>query len=62
MAVLHYGSDLSISLDETAIKLVMEAIASHATRGGWVTTTDQAGHEWSFLVTAGIPIWIGEEH
>jgi hypothetical protein len=60
MAFLHYGSDLRIQLDATAIKLVMEAVGAHASRGGWVTTTDTGGREWSFLVTGGIPIWIND--
>ena len=38
----------------------METIGSHATRGGWVTGTDTKGRDWSFLVSAGIPIWINE--
>ena len=60
MAVLHYGSDLRIKLDDTGTKLTMEAIAAHATRGGWVTAADRDGRAWSFLVSAGIPIWINE--
>jgi hypothetical protein len=60
MAFLHYGSDLRIRLDDNATKLAIEAIASHATRGGWVTAADRDGRAWSFLVTAGIPIWINE--
>ena len=60
MATLHYGSDVSINLDEAASKRAMEAIAAHATRGGWVTVTDTHGRAWSFLVSAGIPIWINE--
>jgi hypothetical protein len=58
MAVLHYGADLQVRLDAEAIRQVMEAIGAHATRGGWVTATDTDGEEWSFLVTAGVPIWI----
>jgi hypothetical protein len=50
MAVLHYGSDLRIKLDDTGTKLTMEAIAAHATRGGWVTAADRDGRAWSFLV------------
>jgi hypothetical protein len=60
MAFLHYGSDLRIRLDLTATRRAMETIGSHATRGGWVTTTDVKGRDWSFLVSAGIPIWINE--
>lgn len=60
MATLHYGSELSIKLDDAATKRVMEAIASHASRGGWVTAVGPDGRAWSFLVTAGIPIWINE--
>jgi hypothetical protein len=61
MAVLHYGSDLQVRLDAEAIRQVMEAIGAHATRGGWVTATDSDGEEWSFLVTAGVPIWITKD-
>jgi hypothetical protein len=58
MALLHYGSEVQIRLDTAAARQVMEAIGAHATRGGWVTATDTDGQEWSFLVTAGVPIWI----
>jgi hypothetical protein len=61
MALLHYGSELQIQLDAATTRQVMEAAGAHATRGGWVTATDTDGHEWSFLVTAGIPIWITEK-
>jgi len=60
MTTLHYGSEVRIQLDASAMKLVMEAVAAHATRGGWITTTDVDGREWSLLVTAGIPIWVSE--
>ena len=60
MAFLHYGSDLRIQLDRMATKRAVETIGAHATRGGWVTTTDMKGRDWSFLVSAGIPIWINE--
>lgn len=60
MPYLHYGSELTIELDTTAMKRVMESVGAHATRGGWVIVRDQAGHEWSLLVTAGIPIWLSE--
>jgi len=60
MTTLHYGSEVRIQLDASAMKLVMEAVAAHATRGGWITTTDVDGREWSMLVTAGIPIWVSE--
>ena len=49
-----------IRLDDPATKLTMEAIGSHASRGGWVTVADNDGREWSFLVSAGIPIWVSE--
>ena len=61
VALLHYGSELRIRLDVTVMGQVMEAIASHATRGGWVTATDIDGRDWSFLVTAGVPVWISEK-
>jgi hypothetical protein len=61
MAVLHYGSAVRIRLDAATTRQVMEAVAAHATRGGWVTATDTEGQDWSFLVTAGIPIWISEQ-
>ena len=60
MTTLHYGSEVRIQLDASAMKLVMEAVAAHATRGGWITTTDVDGREWSMLVTTGIPIWVSE--
>jgi len=58
MGYLHYGSELRIRLDEAAMEHAMEEIASHATRGGWVTVSDTSGRAWSFLVSAGIPIWM----
>lgn len=61
MAFLHYGTKLRIQLDEPAIRQAMEAIASHATRGGWVTVTDVKGQPWSILVSAGIPVWVNAE-
>ena len=60
MAYVHYGSDLRIDLDESATRQLVEAVGAHASRGGWVTTKDTDGREWSFLVSAGIPIWIEE--
>ena len=60
MPILHYGAELSVTLDDSATKGVIEAIASHASRGGWVSAKDHDGHTWWFLVTAGIPIWISE--
>ena len=61
MALLHYGSQVQIRLDQATTRQVMEAVDAHATRGGWVTATDTDGQDWSFLVTVGIPIWISEE-
>jgi hypothetical protein len=61
MTFLHYGSELSIQLDPPTARMVTEAIGAHATRGGWVTTTDVSGRRWSFLVSAGIPIWLNED-
>lgn len=61
MAFLHYGVDLRIELDEPGMRQAMEAIASHATRGGWVTVTDVHGAQWSILVTAGVPVWVGAD-
>lgn len=58
MALLHYGSEVRIRLDEEATRRVMEAVGAHATRGGWVIVTDTDGKEWSLLVSAGVPIWI----
>jgi len=60
MGLLHYGSDLRIRLDTATTRQVMEAVAAHASRGGWVSASDTDGREWSFLVSAGIPIWISE--
>jgi hypothetical protein len=61
MAFLHYGSELRVELDESAMRQAMEAIASHATRGGWVTVTDVQGKQWSILVTAGVPVWVNAD-
>jgi hypothetical protein len=61
VALLHYGSELRIRLDVAATRQVMQAVGAHATRGGWVTVTDSDGLDWSFLVTAGVPIWISEK-
>jgi hypothetical protein len=61
MALLHYGSELRIHLETEATRQVMETIGAHASRGGWVTATDTDGREWSFLVSAGVPIWVGDE-
>lgn len=60
MGSIHYGSEVQITLDRAAIKHFREAVAAHASRGGWVTVADTQGREWSFLVSAGIPIWIDE--
>ena len=60
IAFLHYGSDLRIHLDLIATKRAMETIGSRATRGGRVTPTDVTGRDWSFVVSAGIPIRINE--
>jgi hypothetical protein len=38
----------------------MGTIGSHATRGSWATVTDVEGRDWSFLLSAGLPIWINE--
>lgn len=62
MTLLHYGSELRIRLDVATTRQVMEAVGAHASRGGWVTATDIEGREWSFLVTAGVPIWMDDKH
>jgi hypothetical protein len=61
MTLLHYGADLRIQLDPSTTRQVTEAIAAHASRGGWVIATDVAGRNWPFLVSAGIPIWLTED-
>jgi hypothetical protein len=61
MALLHYGAELRIQLDKPGMRQAMEAIASHATRGGWVAVTDVKGRQWSILVTAGVPVWVSDE-
>lgn len=61
MPLLHYGSELRIHLEAAATRQVMETIGAHASRGGWVTATDTDGREWSFLVSSGVPIWIGDK-
>jgi hypothetical protein len=60
MALLHYASELHIQLDVPTTRQVMEAAGAHASRGGWVTATDTEGRNWSFLVSAGVPIWVEE--
>jgi hypothetical protein len=45
MAKLRYGPNPTISLDTAETKNVVEAVAAHATRGGWVTVSDATGHE-----------------
>lgn len=58
MPSLHYGPHLRVRLDEVAVQQAIEAIASHATPGGWVSLTDRDGMPWLLLVSAGIPIWV----
>lgn len=57
-ALLRYGSEVCIRLDAASARQVMEAVGAHASRGGWVTVTDDDNLSWSFLVTPGVPIWI----
>ncbi len=61
MPRLHYGSQLQLDLSPEAARRVIDAIGAHATRGGWVSITDEDGRTWSFLVSAGIPIWVAED-
>ena len=61
MAFLHYGAEVRIQLDEPGMRQAMEAIASHATRGGWVAVSDVNGQQWSILVTAGVQVWVSDE-
>lgn len=61
MSYLHYGSDLRLELDAGAAKRAVEAIAAHATRGGWVRITDVNEREWVLLISAGIPIWVSPD-
>jgi hypothetical protein len=62
MATLHYGSHLQIHLKEPQLRQIKETVGAHATRGGWVTARDaDGGKRLSFLVTAGVPIWIDED-
>jgi hypothetical protein len=56
MARLHYGPTLHFDLDATTTRQVIETIGAHATRGGWISFTDQHDKEWSILITPGIPI------
>ncbi len=60
MALLHYGSGVRLQVNTETARRAMEAIGAHATRGGWVTVTDDQGHSWSLLITPGIPIWVTE--
>jgi hypothetical protein len=61
MSFLHYGSELRLELDASAAKQISDAIGGHATRGGWVQTTDKSGRAWSLLITQGIPIWMNDD-
>jgi hypothetical protein len=61
MAFLHYGTELRIQLDGSELRQATETIGAHATRGGWVNVTDVKGQQWSFLVTAGVPIWVSAD-
>lgn len=61
MSSLHYGSEVQLDLDAAATKQAIETIASHATRGGWLTITDVHGRQWSLLISPGIPIWVTDE-
>lgn len=58
MARLHYGPTLHFDLDPTTTRQVIEMIGAHATRGGWISFTDQHDKQWSVLITPGIPIWV----
>jgi hypothetical protein len=58
MARLHYGPTLHFELDPTTTRQVTEMIGAHATRGGWISFTDEHAKQWSILVTPGIPIWV----
>jgi hypothetical protein len=58
---LHYGKDVRVEVDDAAVKVIMEQIAAHASRGGWVSVTDRQGLEWHLLVSAGIPIWLNKD-
>ena len=60
MALLYYGSELRIHIEAATTRQLMEEVGAHASRGGWVTATDSEGRDWSFLVSAGVPIWIDE--
>lgn len=61
MTFLHYGPHLRVELEDTQMKVVMEHIAAHASRGGWVSVSDRDEREWHLLVSAGIPIWINDD-
>lgn len=56
--LLHYGAHVNLRLDAASARHAMEAIGAHATRGGWVTVTDDKNRTWTILVTPGIPIWL----
>jgi hypothetical protein len=57
MPVLHYGPQQFSVSEETAASLI-KAIGAHASRGGWVPFTDEAGNSWSVLVSPGVPVFI----
>jgi hypothetical protein len=58
VAFLHYGPDKSFELDDETIQAVLTTANSFIERGGGIIEfTDISGHEWSILVSAGIPLW-----
>ncbi len=61
MPSLHYGPELQLHLDAGTTRQAVEAIAAHATRGGWVTIIDLDGRQWSLLISPGIPIWVTDD-
>jgi hypothetical protein len=48
-------------MDAATTRQTIEAIASHATRGGWVTISDADGRDWTLLISPGVPIWVSAD-
>jgi hypothetical protein len=61
-ALLHYGSQLQLRVDDPTAKRAIESIGAHATRGGWITINDINGQQWSLLISPGVPIWISADN
>ena len=61
MPYLNYGPQLQLRLDDEAADRAVEAIAAHASRGGWVSVTDTCARQWSLLISAGVCVWLSPD-